>query len=58
MCTCARVHRNRRWLCRARWYTRSFGAVYLPRPPCESNTKVPKFDGKNTYRCSDKGAYL
>ena len=25
-----------------------------PPPPCESNTKIPKFDGKNTYCCSDK----
>ena len=24
-------------------------------PPCESNTKVPKFDGHNTDRCSDRG---
>ena len=25
-----------------------------PAPPnCESNTKVPKFDGNNTYCCSD-----
>ena len=23
--------------------------------PRESNTKVSKFDGNNTYRCSDKG---
>ena len=28
----------------------------LPRPlPCESNTKVPKFDGNNTDCCSDWG---
>ena len=25
-----------------------------PPPPCESNTKVPKFDGNDTS-CSDKG---
>ena len=29
-----------------------------PRPPCESNTKIPKFDGNKTYRCSDTGAYF
>ena len=31
---------------------------FTPPPPCESNTKAPKFDGNNTYRSSDKGAYL
>ena len=24
-------------------------------PPCESNTKVPNFDGNNTSSCSNKG---
>ena len=27
----------------------------VPLPPCKSNTKVPKFDGNSTSRCSDKG---
>ena len=27
-------------------------------PLCESNTKVPKFDGNNTDCCSDKGGEL
>ena len=27
-------------------------------PPPGKSTKVPKFDPNNTYRCSDKGAYL
>ena len=27
-----------------------------PSPPlCEKNAEVPKFDGNNTYSCSDKG---
>ena len=26
-----------------------------PTPLCESNTKVPKFNGNNTDRCSDRG---
>ena len=26
-----------------------------PRPPCFSNTKVPKLGGNNTYCCSDEG---
>ena len=26
-----------------------------PPPPCESNTKVPKFDRNNTHCCSNKG---
>ena len=35
---------------RWRWY---------PSPiPSERNAKVPNFDGNNTYRCSDKAAYL
>ena len=29
-----------------------------PPPPCESNTKVPKFDGNNTCRCSHKRGTL
>ena len=29
-----------------------------PPPPCESNTKVPKFDGNNTYRSFDTGVAL
>ena len=27
-------------------------------PPCESNTKVQKFDGNNTHRCSDRSVAL
>ena len=30
----------------------------VPPPPCERNTKVPKFDGNNIHCCSDKGVAL
>ena len=31
------------------------GWLKVPPPLCESNTETPKSDGKNTYRCCDKG---
>ena len=39
------------------WLRRTL-LVPSPPPSCESNTEIPKFDGNNTCRCSDKRAYL
>ena len=38
----------------------SYNDTHPPTPPCpcESNTKVPNFDGNNTSHCSDNGASL